>query len=329
MDTGPREDEFYCLPKRYDEDGGDCALSQSHPPVETVIQAKRLFEDDTHSPLSNPHHHLPSHNHPLSSLHPPPPQPPGGSLLHHHHPHRRSQQQQQQHSPHEGGSFMGITSPPSSSQPFAGLVGQEGVGLSSPLDSSGKRPDSLCSNSNDSGLSDVNCNFSTAEAQAAAGMDASAGFRPKIWSLAHVATSDTASPYLTSGGMTSVSGSSSSRPPMGALPPRSPPRGMESKPMAPLPSGMQGWGSGSGLYPSGPAPAPRPGSFGMGGMNMNMNMNYHHHHHHHHPKTSPIHSTPMFTHPALSAGMSAGLAPANSGYTQLSSFYPQSKLSVD
>lgn len=47
--------------------------------------------------------------------------------------------------------------------------------------SSNKRPDSLCSNSNDSGLSDANCSYPDSS------MD---GLRPKIWSLAHVATSD-------------------------------------------------------------------------------------------------------------------------------------------
>nr|KAI8763337.1 iroquois-class homeodomain protein IRX-6-like [Biomphalaria glabrata] len=47
-----------------------------------------------------------------------------------------------------------------------------------------KSPDSLCSNSDDSGLSDVNCGYPDSVHGT---MD---GMRPKIWSLAHVATSD-------------------------------------------------------------------------------------------------------------------------------------------
>ncbi|KAH9509579.1 hypothetical protein Btru_046221 [Bulinus truncatus] len=66
--------------------------------------------------------------------------------------------------------------------------------------SSLKSPDSLCSNSDDSGLSDVNCGYPES---AHGSMD---GLRPKIWSLAHVATSDAAG-YVTpaSNGMNSSS----------------------------------------------------------------------------------------------------------------------------
>lgn len=48
-----------------------------------------------------------------------------------------------------------------------------------------KRLDSPCSNSNDSGLSDVNNSLSLN----GAGLDSSDALRPRIWSLAHVATS--------------------------------------------------------------------------------------------------------------------------------------------
>nr|KAG5712150.1 hypothetical protein BaRGS_014500 [Batillaria attramentaria] len=192
-----------------------------------------------------------------------------------------------------------------------------------------KRPDSLCSNSNDSGLSDVNCNFS-AEAQAAAavaGLDASGGFRPKIWSLAHVATSDNSpSPYLTSV-------SAARRVPL-PVPGRHPrwlrgakaawraAGGKQPLSSSSIPSGMQPWGGASSLY--GGAPSPRSSSFGMSmgmgmGMNVNMNMNNHHH------KGSL--APPMFSHPLT--GMASGLGPSSGGYTQLSPFYPQSKLSVD
>ncbi|XP_035826121.1 trithorax group protein osa-like [Aplysia californica] len=53
--------------------------------------------------------------------------------------------------------------------------------MEGPASGSLKRPDSLCSNSNDSGLSDVNCTYSEQTLD---------GLRPKIWSLAHVATSE-------------------------------------------------------------------------------------------------------------------------------------------
>jgi hypothetical protein len=251
--------------------------------------------------------------------------------LHHHH---------QQHSPHDlgGGGFMGITTP-SSSQPFGGLGTPDGI-MTSPLDANRKRPDSLCSNSNDSGLSDVNCNFaSSAEAAAAAGLDG--GYRPKIWSLAHVATSDnSASPYLNSGPLHSGMGLGPGARGMGMgggcgmAAPRSP-SGMDGgKMMGGMgsPPGMQPWGpsslssssspvssipssASSSLYP--------PRSFGgMGGMNMNSLS----------PKGGgpPSLASPMFSHPF--PGMHSQPPPPanNGGYGQLSSFgYPQPKLSVD
>ncbi|XP_059168946.1 iroquois-class homeodomain protein IRX-6-like [Physella acuta] len=60
------------------------------------------------------------------------------------------------------------------------------VSMASAMESSAslKSPDSLCSNSDDSGLSDVNCGYPDS---VSGHLD---GLRPKIWSLAHVATSD-------------------------------------------------------------------------------------------------------------------------------------------
>ncbi|XP_048253493.1 homeobox protein caupolican-like isoform X1 [Haliotis rufescens] len=82
-----------------------------------------------------------------------------------------------------------------------------------------KRPDSLCSNSNDSGLSDVNCSFADVGHNGEQN-----GLRPKIWSLARVATSDNS--YLNGVGMRPFPESS---------------RVMEDK--APLPSASQPWES--------------------------------------------------------------------------------------
>ena len=61
-----------------------------------------------------------------------------------------------------------------------------GLGVGVPGAPDNKRPDSLCSNSNDSGLSDVNGSFNDITGSC----DPNA-MPPKIWSLARVATSDT------------------------------------------------------------------------------------------------------------------------------------------
>ncbi|KAK6185883.1 hypothetical protein SNE40_008023 [Patella caerulea] len=80
--------------------------------------------------------------------------------------------------PHNAASSSGLGGTTLGASPLGGLRNHRVV--PSPLDS--KRPDSLCSNSNDSGLSDVNCNFNDVN-------NLENGLRPKIWSLAHVATS--------------------------------------------------------------------------------------------------------------------------------------------
>lgn len=194
---------------------------------------------------------------------------------------------------------MGLASP--SLQQFPGMTSPVAAGLTSQLED--KRPDSLCSNSNDSGLSDVNCNYSAENLGVTAGLDATGGFRPKIWSLAHVATSDnSSSPYLNS--VSASSSASGSRSASGMLS-RSPV--LENSKS--LPPGMQGWGNG----PPYASALPRSSSFGLNTM---MNNHY---------KVSAPSS--MFSHPLSS--MTAGLASSGGGYSQLSSLYPHPKLSVD
>ena len=81
------------------------------------------------------------------------------------------------------------------------------------------RPDSLCSNSNDSGLSDVNCGYGTPgemskHHQQQSSHHLQSGMidgRPKIWSLAHVATSE-ASSYMSNGHHHLLNGNSSTIP---------------------------------------------------------------------------------------------------------------------
>ncbi|XP_041377011.1 homeobox protein araucan-like [Gigantopelta aegis] len=79
-----------------------------------------------------------------------------------------------------------------------------GLGVSTAPDN--KRPDSLCSNSNDSGLSDVNGSFNDITGSC----DPNA-MPPKIWSLARVATSDTGYLNTSPSARTYSSSSSASR----------------------------------------------------------------------------------------------------------------------
>ncbi|CAL1538529.1 unnamed protein product, partial [Lymnaea stagnalis] len=63
-------------------------------------------------------------------------------------------------------------------------IAPSGANMTSAMDSTSslKSPDSLCSNSDDSGLSDVTCGYPDPV------QGSRDGLRPKIWSLAHVAT---------------------------------------------------------------------------------------------------------------------------------------------
>ena len=110
---------------------------------------------------------------------------PGTSRLNHH------------TSEHIGGSSAASSNLPSTSSSFL------------------NRPDSLCSNSNDSGLSDINCGYGGPGEAAKHHQHQSSHHlqqgmidgRPKIWSLAHVATSE-AGGYMGNGHHHLMNGSS-------------------------------------------------------------------------------------------------------------------------